>query len=55
MESALRHFSGVLMHRFIARGHSLAASGSGTAWVEAVRTVLPEREPASGGDEGETA
>lgn len=54
VESALRHFSGVLMHQLIARGHSLAATGSGTAWVEAVRTVLPERAPADG-DEGETA
>lgn len=44
-EAALRHFSGALLHGLIARGHSLAASGSGTAWIDAVRQVLPEPEP----------
>lgn len=43
-EAALRHFSGVLLHGLIARGHSLAASGQGTEWATAVATVLPARE-----------
>jgi glutamyl-tRNA reductase len=42
-EAALRHFSGVLLHGLIARGHSLAAGGHGTEWADAVATVLPER------------
>jgi len=41
VEAALRHFSGVLLHGLIARGHSLASTGAGAAWAEAVRTVLP--------------
>ena len=45
-EAALRHFSGVLLHGLIARGHSLAAGGHGTEWADAVETVLPPR-PAS--------
>ncbi|WP_454130346.1 glutamyl-tRNA reductase [Microbacterium aurum] len=40
-EAALRHFSGALLHGLIAQGHTLAASGSGAAWVDAVRTVFP--------------
>jgi glutamyl-tRNA reductase len=40
-EAALRHFSGVLLHGLIARGHSLAAGGRGTEWADAVATVLP--------------
>lgn len=40
-EAALRHFSGVLLHGLIARGHSLAAVGDGRAWADAVATVLP--------------
>ncbi|CAN7332848.1 glutamyl-tRNA reductase [Microbacterium sp. LjRoot45] len=40
-EAALRHFSGVLLHGFIARGHGLAAGGHGTEWADAIATVLP--------------
>lgn len=39
-EAALRHFAGVLTHRLIAQGHTLAAAGSGAAWADAVSTVL---------------
>lgn len=42
-EAALRHFSGVLLHGLIARGHSLASGGHGTEWADAIATVLPER------------
>ncbi|MGV9193516.1 glutamyl-tRNA reductase [Microbacterium sp. MC2] len=42
VESALRHLSGVLVHHLIAQGHRLAASGAGTAWADAVRTVFPD-------------
>lgn len=48
VESALRHFSGVILHHLIAQGHTLAATGSGTAWAESVRTVFPDRAAASG-------
>ncbi|MCZ4066091.1 glutamyl-tRNA reductase [Microbacterium sp. NE2HP2] len=41
VEAALRHFSGVLLHRLIAQGHTLASSGSGAAWADAVATVFP--------------
>ncbi len=41
VEQALRHFSGVLLHGLIARGHTLASGGEGSAWADAVRTVLP--------------
>lgn len=40
-EAALRHFSGALLHGLIAQGHTLAAAGSGTTWVDAVGTVFP--------------
>ncbi|KAA9086574.1 glutamyl-tRNA reductase [Microbacterium radiodurans] len=49
VEAALRHFSGVLLHRLIAQGHTLASSGAGSTWADAVRSVFPmsaEREPA---------
>ncbi|MCT9820617.1 glutamyl-tRNA reductase [Microbacterium sp. W1N] len=46
IEAALRHFSGVLLHGLIARGHTLAAGGDGAAWADAVRTVLPADEAA---------
>ncbi len=39
-EAALRHFSGALLHSLIARGHTHAASGSGTAWTDAIATVF---------------
>ncbi len=50
VEAALRHFSGVVLHHLIAQGHTLAATGSGTAWAESVRTVFPDR---ASGDEAE--
>ena len=37
----LRHFSGALLHGLIARGHGLAAAGTGPDWADAVRTVFP--------------
>ncbi|GAA1650700.1 glutamyl-tRNA reductase [Microbacterium flavum] len=40
-EAALRHFSGALLHGLIARGHTLASSGAGPDWMEAVRAVIP--------------
>ena len=40
-EAALRHFSGVLLHGLIARGHALASTGHGTEWADAVETILP--------------
>ncbi|MBN9175854.1 MAG: glutamyl-tRNA reductase [Microbacterium sp.] len=46
-EAALRHFSGALLHGLIARGHGLAAAGTGPDWADAVRTVFPA---ASGAD-----
>ncbi|MDJ1113318.1 glutamyl-tRNA reductase [Microbacterium dauci] len=52
VETALRHFSGVMMHHLIARGHTLAAGGAGSAWADAVRTILPDAAPAAP-DEGE--
>lgn len=53
VESALRHFSGVMMHQLIARGHTLASQGHGTAWADAVRTILPPQAADAVGDEGE--
>ncbi|MCK6081154.1 glutamyl-tRNA reductase [Microbacterium sp. EYE_5] len=53
VETALRHFSGVVMHHLIARGHTLASSGAGAAWADAVRTVLPGSSPTTSPDEGE--
>jgi len=49
-EAALRHFSGVLLHGLIARGHALASGGHGSEWADAVATVLPPR-----GEHGDTA
>ena len=40
-EAVLRHFSGALLHGLIARGHGLAAAGTGPDWADAVRTVFP--------------
>lgn len=53
VEAALRHFSGVLLHRLIAQGHTLASSGSGSAWADAVRTVFPA--PPGSTDESQTS
>ena len=47
-EATLRHFSGALLHGLIAQGHTLAAAGSGPAWVEAVRTVVPSADAPAG-------
>ncbi|MFS0866978.1 glutamyl-tRNA reductase [Microbacterium sp. 179-B 1A2 NHS] len=55
VETALRHFSGVVMHHLIARGHTLASSGSGTAWADAIRLVVPEPTGTAADDEGERA
>ncbi len=55
VESALRHFSGVLLHRLIAQGHTLASSGSGSAWADAVRTVFPPASPAASDAESAAA
>ncbi len=55
VETALRHFSGVVMHHLIARGHTLASAGAGTAWADAVRTILPEPATPATTDEGERA
>lgn len=55
VETALRHFSGVMMHQLIARGHTLASNGFGASWADAVRTVLPESAEPGSGDEGERA
>ena len=52
-ETALRHFSGVLLHQLIARGHTLASSGAGPEWADAVRTVLPGPREGASPDEGE--
>lgn len=41
VEAALRHFSGVLLHGLIAKGHSLAAAGDGAAWMDAIAAVIP--------------
>lgn len=41
-ERALRHFAGVVMHHLVARGHTLAASGEGDRWVQAIATVFPD-------------
>jgi glutamyl-tRNA reductase len=53
VETSLRHFSGVLLHQLIARGHTLASSGAGADWADAVRTVLPGAHPVVSPDEGE--
>ncbi len=45
IEAALRHFSGVLLHRLIGQGHTLASTGSGAAWADAIGTVFPARMP----------
>ncbi|WP_405375348.1 MULTISPECIES: glutamyl-tRNA reductase [unclassified Microbacterium] len=55
VETALRHFSGVLMHQLIARGHTLASAGSGSAWADAVATILPAAAALAPNDEGERA
>lgn len=49
VEHALRHFSGVLLHGLIARGHTLASGGEGSAWRDAIHTVIPapSSEPSS--------
>lgn len=41
VESALRHFSGVLLHGLIAQGHTLASTGSGREWMDAISTAFP--------------
>lgn len=46
-EAALRHFAGALLHGLISRGHSRAASGSGSAWADAVGTVFGDQGPAA--------
>ncbi|CAL4860175.1 glutamyl-tRNA reductase [Microbacterium sp. MM2322] len=53
VETALRHFSGVLLHQLIARGHTLASSGAGTEWADAIRTVLPGAGVGVSPDRGE--
>lgn len=40
-ERALRHFAGVVLHRLIGQGHTLAAAGAGAEWSAALETVFP--------------
>lgn len=54
VEQALRHFSGVLMHHLVAQGHTLASTGSGAAWADAVRTVFGRAAGQPAGAEEDT-
>ncbi|MFT4134915.1 glutamyl-tRNA reductase [Microbacterium sp.] len=40
-ERALRHFEGVVLHRLIGQGHTLAAAGAGQEWCQALELVFP--------------